>query len=739
LKGARLALAVTLLVSAAPAPACDRFRHQDPEENWDPVPPPPVNLPAAVAARKASATPHPRILFTAETVQRIRASAKARSPLWRQVEYRCQLFRDGKEQGSGYLGLQWADAIATLSTCWFATGDKRDRDRAIFYLRAMLNDQSRVGDEKGGEKVVRANSGYPIRAYGVYAALAYDWLHDEPGMDELRPLIVKRLDEWLDWYAEDGYLRDSPYSNYFWGYYASLAMAGIATDGEADEAADWLSKSLSILEGKIIPGFHARLRGGEWAEGWQYGQLVAMEVGLLVDALHTATGADYSVRLPWLGEIIDAYLHRMHPDRTSVYGNGTQAERPPPPDPSGLYGALLVLRWANPDAAAKARFLIRRLSPEHHNERLWFAFAVDEPAGVEKDPRSPTVLSYHLPGPGQTFMRSSWKENAVWVAFQAGPRVAIDHEHNDQGHFEIWRGHDALAGDFADEAGYATINHNSILIDDRGEVLRYVPSQGVYGRRSRTIRWNDSGAAVVAVGDLTDNWDPKCVMRGCSQRAVSKVIRTLVYVRPNVVVTDDVVDVTKGSYGATWVAHVRPHPEVVGTRASAVVGGSRLDVHSLSEGVLRAVEEPTPTIEDDHIYVGDKPDGEVWRIELDTPRGSESRRIRTWMRATNAGTGPDQVAAVRGEGLSGGVGVAEAVRVAVLFADGVGGGSAAVPGAALARALVVGLAPGEAYRAAAQPAAGGCRVEVARDAAGTSKADPSGTVTFDTKACAAAR
>jgi len=736
--GARWALAVTLLVSAAPA--CDVRRGQDPEDHWDPVPPPPVNLPAAVEARKPSATPHPRILFTADTVARLRASVKARTPLWRQLEYRCKRYRDEKDNGSGYLGLQWADAIGALTTCWYATGDKGYRDRAVHYLRALVSDQSKVGDDNGGEKVVRGNSGYPIRAYGVYAALGYDWLHDAPGMDELRPLIIKRLEQWLEWYSKDGYLRDSPYSNYFWGYYMALAMAGIATDGEADDAADWLTQMHGILEQTIIPGFHARLRGGEWAEGWQYGQLVAMEVGLLVDALHTATGADYSVRLPWLAEIVEAYIHRMHPDRKSVYGNGTQAERPPPPDPAGLYGALLVLRWANPDAAARARFAIRRLSPEHHNERIWFAFAADEPAGVEKDPRSPTVLSYHLSGPGQTFARSSWKENAVWVSFQAGPRVAIDHQHNDQGHFEIWRGRDALAGDFADEAGYATINHNSILIDDRGEVLRYVPSQGVYGRRSRTVRWHDSGAAVVAVGELTDNWDPKCVIRGCSQRAVTKVVRTLVYVRPNVVVTDDVIELTKDSYGATWVAHVRPRPEVAGMRASAVVGGSRLDVHAVAPAgaVVRAVEEPTPTIEDDHIYVGDKPDGEVWRIEVDTPRGSESRRIRTWMRAANAGAGPDQVAPVAGEGLSGAVGVAEASRVAVLFADGADGGRAPVPGAPLARALVVGLAPGEAYRAAAQPAGQGCQLEVARDAAGTVRADPSGTVTLDTAACAAA-
>ena len=732
MRSPRWALAVALVAAAASACGVSRRGSGDDEEEvYDPVPPPAVNLPAAVAKRAPSATKHPRILFTAETVARMRAAVKARSPMWRQMEERCQLYRDEDDNSAGYLGLQWGDAVGALTTCWYATGDKRYRDRAIKYVRALVEDEQRVGDGKGGDNVIHGNSGYPIRAFGVYAALAFDWLHDEPGMEELRPLIIKRLDAWLDWYMEQGYLRDSPYSNYFWGYFTTLAMAGIATDGEADESKAWLEKMYGMLEGKIIPGFRARLRGGEWAEGWQYGQLVTMEVSLLVDALRTSTGADYSVRFPWLAEIVDAHLHRMHPDRQSVYGNATQSERPPPPDPSGLMDALLVLGWSNKEAAAHARFLVRRLLPPHRKERMWFAFAADDPNGEEKDPRAANVLSYHLPGPGQTFMRSSWKENAIWVSLQAGSRVAIDHQHNDQGHFEIWRGKDALTADFGDEGSYATINHNSILIDDRGEVLRYVPSHAVYGRRSRTVRWHDGGVAAVAVGDLTDNWDPKCVLRGCPDRAVTKVLRTLVYVRPNVVVIDDQIELTKDSYGATWTAHVRSAPEIAGTRASVRTGGSRLDVYELlpAGGQLRSVKEPT--LEDDHIYIGNVPDGDVWRIEVDTPRGTESRHIRTWLRAANAGAAPDQVTAVRGEGLSGAVGMVEATRVAVLFGD-AAGGQAAVPGK-LGRAVIVGLAPGEAYKAAAAPAAGGCRIEVARG--GQTKADPSGTIALDAAAC----
>ncbi|HTE52956.1 MAG TPA: heparinase II/III family protein [Kofleriaceae bacterium] len=717
---------------AAAAGACDGRRGGQAAHHEADLPPP-KDLPEARPERAAKESSHPRILFTPATVKRLRAAARAGSPMWRQLEPRCRIYRDESDKSGGYLGLQWGDAIGSLVTCYFATGDKTYRDRALVYVRAILNDKQKVGDGEGGDKVVRGNSGYPIRSYGVYAALAYDWLHDEPGMDELRPLILERLDAWLGWYMESGYLNDSVYSNYFWGYYTTLAMAGLASDGEAEQSAGWLEKTHSLLEGKIIPGFHANLKGGEWAEGWQYGQLVAMEVALLVDAFHTATGADYSKRFPWLTEIVDAYLHRMRPDRTSVYGNGTQAVMPPPPEPSGLASVLLVLDWSNPDAAARGRFLVRRLSPKMSNERLWFAFVADRPEGKEVDPRSPKVLGYHLAGPGQTFVRSSWKDSAVWVAFQAGPRVAIDHQHNDQGHFEMWRGRDALISDFGDESAYATINHNSILIDDGGKVIRYSPNQSIYGKKSRTIRWHDSGTAAVMVGDITDSWDPKCVLNGCSDRAVTKVIRTLVYVRPNVLVTDDQVELTEDGTGVTWEAHVRTAPEVTGSRATAVVGGSRVDMYAIAPdgAAMRALKEPTT--KDDHIYKANVPDGDVWRIEFDTPRGSESRRMRAWVRAANAGAAPDQVLAVRGKGLSGAVGAVETARVAVLFADKEDGGEATVGGGAIGRALVVGLTPGQSYRATAEA---GCRIQVVRDASGSVKADPSGTIEVDTSRCA---
>ncbi|HLU65978.1 MAG TPA: hypothetical protein VKZ63_06865, partial [Kofleriaceae bacterium] len=89
--------------------------------------------------RAPSEAAHPRILFTPERIERLRGNARSGSDLWKQVEDRCRIFME-TDQSSGYLGLQWGEAIGDLTTCWYATGEERFRDRALVYVRALLHD-----------------------------------------------------------------------------------------------------------------------------------------------------------------------------------------------------------------------------------------------------------------------------------------------------------------------------------------------------------------------------------------------------------------------------------------------------------------------------------------------------------------------------------------------------------------------------------------------------------------------
>jgi hypothetical protein len=195
-------------------------------------------------------------------------------------------------------------------------------------------------------------------------------------------------------------------------------------------------------------------------------------------------------------------------------------------------------------------------------------------------------------------------------------------------------------------------------------------------------------------------------------------------------VIDDDLELASGAYGATWAAHVKAQPEIKGARASLVVGGSRLDVSAIAGGGLRAMAEPTT--QDDHIYKANRPDGAVWRLEIDSAKGKPARRFRTWLRAAASGAAPAEAAGVRGQGIEGAIGPVGSARVAVLF-SGPAGGTIALP-AGVGGALVTGLEAKGAYRASAAPASGGgCTVTVARG--GNAAADPSGSLGIDLAPC----
>ena len=49
---------------------------------------------------------------------------------------------------------------------------------------AVLDDYQDVGDGLGGDTVVTHDTGYAMRTFAPYSALAYDWLHDAPGVTE---------------------------------------------------------------------------------------------------------------------------------------------------------------------------------------------------------------------------------------------------------------------------------------------------------------------------------------------------------------------------------------------------------------------------------------------------------------------------------------------------------------------------------------------------------------------------
>jgi hypothetical protein len=671
-----------------------------------------VTLALVAPAGADSPRPHPRLLLDRVTLERVRSHHKLQTAAWRRLTAICE--RDAaRTLDAGYEGFDWAQAVANLGLCWQATGDARYGRAAVGYVAALADDRFRIGDGKGGDRVVRHDDGYPIRSFGTFAALGYDWLHDAPGMTPaLRARLVERLRSWIAWYGQSGYQRDHPIANYFCGYLAATSFAALAVDGEAPEAAGWLELAEKRLFGElIIPSFAAELAGGDWPEGWQYGELSATEVALTAAAFASARSVPLLRRLPWLGEIVAHHMHALVPGSSAVYDNGDWSDHPARPLAQALSSVAFALDAVDATRAAEARWLVRHGLPPLEDNFAWLTLLADWPGAPERDPHQGAPLSLELAGTGLSFFRSAWRTDAVWASFQAGPTIA-DHQHNDQGHFELWRGGDALIVDGGDYNSAATINHNSLLVDDGGRLLVYSPNQGRWGS-ARTTRFFDDGEVGVVSGDLAGAYLPHCVEDGCKERVVDALERTLLFVRPSTLVIEDRVTLSAAAPlpSVRWVAHVAAQPQLGEGSATAVVGGSRVSVLTLEPAHVhpRALREPTAP--DAGPYRRNQPWGPMWRIEVAGARAERDQRFLHVVTASAAAEQPARAQALWGAGLSGALLGDGHAAEAVLFADDVRGGDLRLPTHDAALVLAR-LSPRARYQLGARATGDGCQITV---------------------------
>src|SRR5690349_8194972 len=215
---------------------------------------------AAAGEPPVPSGPHPRLFMRPTDVAAY--ADRARSPesaVAKQIA-RCQrtidMPHEFKERG-GVNGDIWPGAALACAFSYRVTGQKAHLAQALKYWRIALGDDQKVGDGLGctPDQAARGWSGwngsfppppalvtvthdtwYPMRSYGPFIAVTYDWLYGEAD-EALRQQTRRCLIGWIDGYSRFGYLRDTPAANYHAGFAIAKTLGAIAigTDGETDK------------------------------------------------------------------------------------------------------------------------------------------------------------------------------------------------------------------------------------------------------------------------------------------------------------------------------------------------------------------------------------------------------------------------------------------------------------------------------------------------------------------------
>jgi hypothetical protein len=462
----------------------------------------------ASAAPPEPTGPHPRILLDAN----LRAAWKTaleggRGPLVGAVTL-CDEDREHKHDGALYMGAEWAKLLQACLVAWAATDKPEHAAAALRYFSALLDDLEKIGDGKGGDKAAIRDSGYAIRNLGPYTAVAYDWLHDAPGMTpQLRAHARQRWAAWLTAYKEKGYHPRDPGSNYHAGYLIAATLIAIAQGGEAAEESGPELWKLVADEywGKDMAAALASggaLDGGDWNEGWQYGPLSVAEYAL---AARVARAHALKVDgVPaWLASVLRRHVYGLTPaDR--LWAGGDFDNEQAYMSAQVLVLAAVALGDASPDDKRWAKGELVRLKLKDQDALLYDALATigDPPAQV---PRASWPTWYQSAATATLFTRTTWDERAIWFVAACARTDGLDHRGPNAGNFVLSRGAADLIVDPSPYGSLSTLTGNAPTVKSKHLPHNYIPSQGAWGK-DIAWRWatKTRGGVVAARCDYAD-------------------------------------------------------------------------------------------------------------------------------------------------------------------------------------------------------------------------------------------
>jgi hypothetical protein len=467
--------------------------------------------PSAFSAPSPPHGSHPRLFLTAPTMAALKAKVGVSGSAAARVVEHCKSSLAKPSDFQRNDNWEWSFVTASCAMAFQLTGDPAMAAQGIKFWNALMDDYESLGDGAGGDTVIQHDGGYYIREHGPYAALAYDWLHDAPGVDDaLRAKARGRFKAWVDWYADQGYLKDTAGSNYHAGYVFAKALIAVAAAGEDGGVSDaYFAQVSDVHLGKeIIKGGLAKtgvLTGSDWPEGWQYGPLSVLEYALTARAIEEH-GGSFPEMHAWASDLTLDYLYAVPPNKSGVFTDGDVDNDQPV---ALLNARTLIATMAGLGSDQAAGFASSfRASPAvtlHEDCAVFDALAEARGAApVDMETTKPS-LYYVAPGTRKLYARSKWNDKAAtWAFFTAAPRLVPDHQHVDASNFAFVRGADWLIADPSPYGSLSSLTSNTLTVDSNTIEAQDKPSQSVWENASELLwaRGATSGIAA-ARADLS--------------------------------------------------------------------------------------------------------------------------------------------------------------------------------------------------------------------------------------------
>jgi len=474
-------------------------------------------------------------------------------------------------------------ATVSGSTLTFATAPAAGQGIFVSY---MGPDYEQTGNFLGGVQSVKPDSGYAMRSVNVGLAEGYDAVREAVEFTgNLRQEFYTVLNGQVDWFQ--AYVKVNPYndgelSNYFVrGHLTGTVFTAFATDDDNPraKAGGDLKPLAQTLLMRTFNSLVKYLPGGYGPEG-SYESGTNSDELRLFNIWANQMGTDLAGMLDWSNNLIAATIHATKPD-LHYYDGGDWSTLPAIPP------TTMLQSWVQFQPNHRMTPFARQLLSDLGSPSPIAGTTTSYKSGANTFP-----LSYLTKGTGALYARSDWSPTANWLSLAVGPVFEPGHQHYDRGHITFQRGKDYL---IMNAGGYGITNtlpwHNTLGFDDKGagNNIVYPPGQGAWADISKTVppKYQDHDGFVYGQEDFGGQYANTDMITN----AVTRAVRTIVFIRPDVVFVHDQAQVVNAAVKKYFNINFNTTSIVRnGDISSGVTGSSRVFMRTLVPA------NPTPTI-----------------------------------------------------------------------------------------------------------------------------------------------